>query len=104
MEQFKGLSKKRTNPLMAEEIFHSMSSKGDLYKHLDQHLQVSWYILNPNFSVLFMSLRHVHKRLRQRDFFWAKISYQKKECHVYRCHKIWRAISQKFIWLALGIG
>ena len=40
-EQFKGLNKKRTQHMMQEEVFQAVSSKHDLYKHLDQHLQVS---------------------------------------------------------------
>ena len=38
---FKGISKKRTQNYMTQDIFSSMTSKGDLYKQLDQYLQVS---------------------------------------------------------------
>ena len=34
-EQFKGLNKKRPLAMMQEEVFHAVSSKHDLYKHLD---------------------------------------------------------------------
>ena len=82
------MSKKRPNPLMAEEIFRSMSSKADLYKHLDQHLQVSIYFINPNFAVLCMSLRHVYQGLCQRDISRAEITDKEKRHPVHRRYKV----------------
>ena len=39
---FGGMSKKRTMNYMTQDVFSSMSSKADLYKHLDQYLQVGY--------------------------------------------------------------
>ena len=60
MRQLSGMSKKRPNPFSTEEVFHSMSSKRDLYNHLDKHLQVSISKLLTNFVVLYMSILNVH--------------------------------------------
>ena len=59
------MSKKWLNPDLAEQVFVSMSSKHDLYKHLDQHLQVSFPPFFTNLIVLCMSIHDVHQRLRQ---------------------------------------
>ena len=64
-DPFKGMSKKRTMNYIAQVVFSSMTSKGDLYKQLDQYLQVSDHWVTPNSVVLFMSIHHVHEGLRK---------------------------------------
>ena len=79
-EMFKDLSKKRTRNMLADDVFHSMSSKADLYKHLDLHLQVRTTLSTPNILVLYMPLRDVHQGLREGDLCGEEASHQEKEC------------------------
>ena len=72
------MAKKRPLPTGAADAFSEMSSKGDLYHHLDKNLQVSAFFLIPNFVVLYMSLYHVHKGLRQRYLLREKAADKKE--------------------------
>ena len=59
MRQLQTMSKKRANPTAVDEVFHSLSSKQDLYNHLDKHLQVSGYAFMTDFVVLCMPVPYV---------------------------------------------
>ena len=82
------MSKKRLNPELAEKVFQSVSSKHDLYKHLDQHLQVSLLCSYPNLLVLCMPVHDVHKELRQR-YLWGEEATNPEEARdVDYCSKV----------------
>ena len=76
--QLTGMSRKRPMPNSLGDTFSQLSSKADLYNHLDKHLHVSINKQVPNFVVLYMSLYHVHKRLRQRYLLREKAADQKE--------------------------
>ena len=82
-DMFKGFAKKRTSAMMTDDVFHSMSSKADLYKHLDLHLQVRTTLRISNIVVLYMSVRDVHQGLCQGYFCGEEVSHQEKEYAIY---------------------
>ena len=89
------MSKKRLNPELAEQVFASMSSKHDLYKHLDQHLQVSFPPFFPNSIVLCMPVHDVHQRLRQGDLRWEEAAHPEEARVDDHCAEVWWALRQE---------
>ena len=61
--QLTGMSRKRPMPNSLGDTFSQLSSKADLYNHLDKHLHVSINKQVPNIVVLYMSIWYVYQRL-----------------------------------------